>query len=115
MPRQARLDSPGTLHHIMIRGIEGRDLFNNDTDCKEFISRIEKIISKTGDKIVAWALMKNHAHLLIFSGRYGISKFMRCLLTGYALWYNRKYKRKGHLVRMLIQSTSNSDFHRPAC
>ena len=76
MPRQARLDSPGTLHHIMIRGIEGRDLFNEDRDRKEFIDRLSKIIQKTNDKIVAWSLMSNHIHLLVVSGQHGISKFI---------------------------------------
>ncbi len=104
MPRQARLDAPGTLHHIMIRGIEGRDLFNDEQDREEFVDRLSKIVQKTGDKIVAWVLMSNHIHLLVFSGQYGISKFMRCLLTGYALWYNRKYKRIGHLLQNRYKS-----------
>lgn len=99
MPRKARLDAPGTLHHVMIRGIEGRDIFNDDQDRKEFISRIGKLIPKTSDKILAWALMKNHVHLLFVSGNCGISKFMGRLLTGYALWYNRRYKRNGHLFQ----------------
>jgi len=30
MPRQARLDAPGTLHHVMIRGIEGANLFRKE-------------------------------------------------------------------------------------
>jgi len=104
MPRQARLDTPGTLHHVMIRGIEGTPIFRDDQDRGDFLSRIGQMVEKTGTKILAWTLMENHVHLLIFSGRQGISKFMRCLLTGYAIWYNRKYHRSGHLFQNRYKS-----------
>jgi hypothetical protein len=48
--------------------------------------------------------MENHVHLLVLSGPRGISQFMRCLLTGYALQYNRKYRRKGHLFQNRYKS-----------
>jgi len=85
MPRQARLDAPGTLHHVMIRGIEGREIFRDNADRKDFILRIGQLVEKTGTRILAWALMNNHVHLLLFSGHQGISTFMRRLLTGYAI------------------------------
>jgi REP element-mobilizing transposase RayT len=97
MARQARLDAPGTLRHVMIRGIEGTPIFRDDQDRANFISRISHLVEKTGTKILAWCLMDNH--LLVFSGQQGISKFMRCLLTGQAIWYNRKYHRSGHLFQ----------------
>ena len=97
MARQARLDSPGTLHRVMIRGTEGQLLFQEKRDRLNFLSRISKVSEGTGARILAWVLMSNHVHLLMFSGPPGISKFMRRLLTGYALWYNRKYHRRGHL------------------
>lgn len=104
MPRQARLDAPGTLHHVMIRGIEGLVLFRDDQDRQNFISRISQLMESTGTKILAWALMENHVHILMFSGHQGISKFMRCLLTGYAITYNRKYHRSGHLFQNRYKS-----------
>ena len=99
MPRQPRLDTPGTLHHIMIRGMEGIAIFRQDSDRQAFLDRLEKIIGVTGTRILAWVLMDNHVHLLIFSGPQGISQFMRRLLTGYAIYYNRKYSRRGHLFQ----------------
>jgi hypothetical protein len=48
--------------------------------------------------------MDNHVHLLMFSGGQGISKFMRRLLTGYAVWFNRKYHRIGHLFQNRYKS-----------
>ena len=59
MPRQARLDAPGTLHHVMIRGIERSDLFRDERDRGEFLSRIGELAGATETRILAWALMGN--------------------------------------------------------
>jgi REP element-mobilizing transposase RayT len=88
----------------MVRGIEGIPLFRDDQDRETFLRRIEKLIPSTGSRILAWTLMVNHVHLLMFSGNRGISTFMRCLLTSYALGFNRKYKRRGHLFQNRYQS-----------
>jgi len=104
MPRQARLDAPGTLHHVMIRGTEGAAIFREEKDRQNFLSRLAQISQDTGARILAWVLMANHVHLLIVSGPQGISKFMRRLLTGYAVWYNRKYHRGGHLFQNRYKS-----------
>lgn len=104
MPRRARLDAPGILHHVMVRGIEGCPIFRDDQDREDFISRIRQRVKKTGTKILAWVLMSNHVHLLIFSGPRGISEFMRSLLTGYAIRYNLKYQRSGHLFQNRYKS-----------
>jgi len=104
MPRQARLDAPGTLHHIMARAIDGTPLFRDRKDRENLLSRLPALLKMTGTTILAWALMDNHFHLLILSGQQKISKFMRCLLTGYALYYNRKYRRRGHLFQNRFKS-----------
>ena len=104
MPRQARLDAPGTLQHVMIRGIDGLEIFRDDQDREDFLLRIGQLVESTGTRILAWALMDNHVHLLLFSGHQGISKFMGRLLTGYALRYNRKYHRSGHLFQNRYKS-----------
>ncbi|MBM4278024.1 MAG: hypothetical protein FJ130_09125 [Deltaproteobacteria bacterium] len=104
MPRQARLDAPGVLHHIMVRGIEGSRIFRDEQDREDFLSRIGRQVEKTDTKVLAWALMDTHVHLLIISGSKGISKFMRGLLTGYAVRYNLKYRRHGHLFENRYKS-----------
>ncbi len=53
MPRQARLDAPGTLHHIIIRGIEGQEIFRDDRDREDFLSRIGQLVEETGTRIPA--------------------------------------------------------------
>jgi len=104
MPRKARLDAPGTLHHVMMRGTEGQSIFREDKDHQNFLSRLAQISEDTEARILAWTSMSNHVHLLMFSGSQGISKFMRRLLTGYAVWYNRKYHRTGHLFENRYKS-----------
>jgi putative transposase len=104
MPRRARLDAPGTLHHVMIRGIGGNPIFRENPDRQKFLSRLGQLSDVTGTRILAWVLMDNHVHLLLFSGFQGLSKLMRRLLTGYAVWYNRKYHRIGHLFQNRYKS-----------
>jgi len=57
MPRLARLDAPGVLHHAMGRGIEQRKIFKDDNDRVNFLDRLEKVLSETGTKCFAWILI----------------------------------------------------------
>lgn len=98
------MDAPGTLHHVMIRGIEGANIFRDDKDREHFLSRLGEIGKATGTRILAWALMDNHVHLLLFSGSSGLPSFMRKLLTGYAVWFNRRHQRAGHLFQNRYKS-----------
>ena len=104
MPRQARLDAPGTLHHVIIRGIEKRRIVNDEQDRRDFVSRLGKLASATDTTVYAWALMTNHAHLLLSSGSAGLAKFMRRFLTGYAVSYNLRHRRHGHLFQNRYKS-----------
>ncbi|MEA1991878.1 MAG: transposase [Thermodesulfobacteriota bacterium] len=99
MPRQARLDIPGTLHHVIVRGIERRKIVTDDQDRQDFVSRMGTIASETETAVYAWALMSNHAHILLRSGPSGLSRYMRRLLSGYAVSYNRRHRRHGHLFQ----------------
>ena len=83
MPRQARLDAPGTLHHVIVRGIEKRRIVDDRKDRENFVKRMGEIASDISTTIYAWALMRNHAHILLRSGNKGLSGFMRRLLSGY--------------------------------
>ena len=94
----------GDVGDVMVRGIEGCPIFCDDLDREDFIFRIRQRVKKTGTKILAWVLMNNHMHLLMFSGQRGLSEFMRSLLTGYAIRYNLKYRRSGHLFQNRYKS-----------
>lgn len=104
MPRQARLDAPGTLHHIMVRGINKSAIFKDDQDKTRFLERLGKIILDAECVVFAWVLMDNHAHILFKSGQKGMSGVMRKLLTWYAIYYNRRHHRSGHLFENRYKS-----------
>jgi len=104
MPRIARLDTPGLLHHIMIRGIERRRIFNDDKDRENFIERLSVLLPETKNKCYAWSFLPNHAHFLLRSGPGGIAGLMRRLLTGYAVSYNQRHKRHGPLFQNRYKS-----------
>jgi putative transposase len=99
MPRQARLDAPGILQHVILRGIEKGLIFQDEKDRRNFIDRMGGLAEETGTKIYAWALMANHVHILLRTGSMGLPKYMRRLLTGYALTYNRRHSRHGYLFQ----------------
>lgn len=104
MPRQARLDVPGALHHIMVRGINKSKIFQDNQDKERFIERLGQTIMEGKCTVYAWVLMKNHVHILFKSGRDGISAVMRKLLTWYAVYFNRRHKRTGHLFENRYKS-----------
>jgi len=103
MPRQPRLDIPGALHHIMVRGINKTDIFMDDQDRMNFLQRLGENITETKSSVYAWVLMSNHVHILFKSGKKGIST-MRKLLTWYAIYFNRRYNRSGHLFENRYKS-----------
>ncbi len=104
MPRQSRLDAPGVLHHVMIRGIERRNIFRSNTDRLDFIHRLASLLPETKTACYAWAFLPNHAHFLIRSGPSGIAFLMRKLLTGYAVSFNRRHRRAGQLFQNRYKS-----------
>jgi REP element-mobilizing transposase RayT len=104
MPRQPRLDIPYVLHHVIVRGIEKRDIFADDSDKERFVARLSALLTKGSMKCFAWSLMSNHFHLLLMPTMVSLSETMRCLLTGYAVYFNRKYQRSGHLFQNRYKS-----------
>jgi putative transposase len=104
MPRGARLDVPGTLHHVMGRGIDRTQIFRSNSDRERFLKCLEDLVDETGTRIPAWLLVGNHFHLLVFSGPRGLTPFMRRLLTRYAVYFNRRQRRSGHLFQNRYKS-----------
>ena len=99
MPRQARIDAPGALHHVIIRGIERKRIFEDDKDREDFLERLCGLLQEKPTPCYAWALMTNHVHLLLRTGQVPIASIMRRLLTGYAVRFNRRHHRHGHLFQ----------------
>jgi len=115
MPRGPRLDAPGVLHHVMIRGIERRTLFIDDDDRLDFLSRLERVLVRSDTACLGFALMGNHVHLLVRSGTTPLSRIMASLGTGYARRFNERHGRVGHLFQNRFRSDRiECDAHRLA-
>ena len=104
MPRQARLDAPGTVHHVILRGLDRGQIVADAQDREAFLARVGDLAATAGTRIYASALLQNHAHLPLRSGPRGLPQFMRRVLTGYALAYNRRHQRVGYLFQNRYKS-----------
>ncbi len=104
MPRAARLDIPGLLQHVIFRGVGRCDIFRDDTDRKRFLANLSKLLIQTGTECLAWSLMTNHVHLLLCPRQSRLAPLMRRLLTGYAIYFNLRHKRAGHLFQNRYKS-----------
>ncbi len=104
MPRKARIDAPGALQHVIIRGIERRKIFRSDYDRENFITRLAELIPECQIDCFAWSLLSNQGHFLLRTGVVPLSVFMSRLLTGYAGWFNKKYHRHGQLFHNRYKS-----------
>jgi REP element-mobilizing transposase RayT len=99
MPRGARIDAPGLIHHVTFRGIERRLIFVDDADRMALLLRLDRLALTIWFRILAWALMSNHVHLLMSTQRGELARFMARLETSYALYFNRRHGRAGHLFQ----------------
>jgi len=104
MPRKARIDAPGALHHIIVRGIERRKIFYDNSDRENFLERLGAVLAETNTPCFAWALIPNHQHMLLKTGSTPIATVMRRLLTGYAVSFNRRHRRHGQLFQNRYKS-----------
>jgi REP element-mobilizing transposase RayT len=104
MPRTARLDAAGILHHVIIRGIEKRSIFRGAADKDWFVQRLGALVQGSNTGCYAWALMTNHVHVLLRTGDMSLSTLMRRLLTGYAGYFNRRHGRHGQLFQNRYKS-----------
>jgi len=99
MPRHGRIDIAGQLYHVIARGNERKAIFVEKEDYEDFIARFKASLERTGGKCLAWCLMPNHFHLLTLRGGKPLAELMRRLMTGYAVSFNIKHRRAGHLFQ----------------
>ncbi|HYL79194.1 MAG TPA: transposase [Candidatus Acidoferrum sp.] len=88
----------------MMRGLERRVIFTDDTDRGDFLGRVAALADAGALTVYAWALLPNHAHLLVRTGTRPLPRSMRSLLTGYAGAFNRRHRRAGHLFQNRYKS-----------
>jgi len=104
MPRSARLDAPGVMHHVIGRGIERRKIFLDDQDRVDFLSRLAALAQDGSMDLYAWSLLPHHFHLLCKTQRSPLASSRRRLLTGYVVKLNRRHGRHGHLFQNRYKS-----------
>jgi len=104
MARARRLDAPGAVHHVMMRGIERRRIFRGDEDRLDFLTRLDRLLPEEGWRCFAWVVMPNHVHLVVQSARGGLSRLMARLNTGYARGFNVRHARSGYLFQNRFKS-----------
>lgn len=104
MARQKRLNLPGAVYHLITRGLNGAALFKDNQDRKEIIRRLAESLGTAKCLCYAWVLMNNHIHLLVRASEKPLSEFARILLTGYAIYFNRRHKRRGYLYQNRYKS-----------
>jgi putative transposase len=94
-----RLDAPGALHHIRVRGSDKTVIFREDRDKIKFLEKRGAAVTGGKGAVYVWVLMDNQVQLLFKSGEVGISTVMRKVLTWYAPYFKRRYRRTGHLFQ----------------
>ncbi|NTW71166.1 MAG: transposase [Eubacteriaceae bacterium] len=111
MPRQNRKKSLTGIHHVMLRGLDKRDIFIDNEDRRKFIDSIAKSKETGKFSLLGYCLMNNHVHILMKEGEeLGIS--IKRIAISYAQWHNGKYARVGHLFqnRFLSEPVENEEY-----
>ena len=109
MPRQARRKSESGIYHVMLRGINQQQIFEDSEDCEKFLQILKDCKAVSEYKLFAYCLMGNHIHLLIRESKEPIEQVMKRLATRFVYWYNIKYQRVGHLFQDRFKSEPVED------
>ena len=99
MPRHRRLQFAGAIYHVLSRGVEKSNIFYDREDHVVFISYLEKFCEKFCTYVHSYCLMYNHFHLILETKNANLSRFMQRVLGDYAMYFNYKYSRVGHLFQ----------------
>jgi REP element-mobilizing transposase RayT len=104
MPRPPRVHYPGAVYHVMARGVDGREIFADDLDRRNFMGTVLRLKTETPYSILAYCLMGNHFHFAIKVGASPLSQIMQRLLTSYVIGFNGRHSREGHLFQARYKS-----------
>lgn len=99
MARPPRIQYPGAFYHIIVRGNQQQDIFQDDQDRIEYLNRVDLYKERRDFVLYAYVLMRNHVHLLIETPKEPISKIMQLINFTYTRYFNRKYGKVGHLFQ----------------
>lgn len=112
MPRTARKQSETGIYHVMLRGINKQQIFEDAFDCKKFLYITKDYKATCHFQLHAYCIMGNHIHLLIEVGDTPLSEILKRIECRFVHWYNKKYQRTGHLFQDRFRSeVITDDFH----
>ena len=109
MSRMARKKSESGIYHIMLRGINRQQIFEDDEDRQRFLQTLLTYKAQCGYTIYAYCLMGNHIHLLLNEGKEEVSLVLKRIAGSYVYWYNWKYCRSGPLFQDRYKSEPVED------
>jgi len=92
-----RIEFPGALYHVISRGNKKADLFLDEKDYNVFLKKLAELKQESDFTLYCYCLMPNHFHFLLEAGQEPLSKIMQRLLTFYAVYFNARYKKTGHV------------------
>jgi putative transposase len=101
--RPLRIQLAGGFYHVTARGNERKKIFRSDLDRERFLSYLPELGARYHLSIHGYVLMENHYHLLLETAGENLSRAMQWLNTSYSQWFNRKYRRAGHLLQGRFQ------------
>ena len=99
MPRTERRKSASGIYHVMLRGINHQQLFEDEEDYLRFLSILRECKEVSEYKLYAYCLMGNHVHLLLQEGKESLDLIFKRIGSRFVYWYNLKYQRVGHLFQ----------------
>ena len=118
MPRQARKESCTGIFHVMMRGINHQNIFDDEEDNWQFINTLDRMRLRTDDNglpcgtnctYYGYCLMTNHFHLLIREREEKVGETVKRIASSYVYYYNKKYGRDGHLFKERFKSEPVND------
>lgn len=104
MARKPREKSSSGIYHIILRGINRQNIFEDDEDRLTFISSLERYKEISQCRIFAYCLMDNHVHILLQEVTEPIGMLIQRISSSYVIWFNRKHERCGHLFQERFRS-----------
>ena len=99
MARPIRVEFPGAVYHLMARGNERRAVFRDDQDRRQLVKTVAEMVEQFDLRVHAYCLMPNHYHLLVETPRGNLSQAVGWLQLTYAVRFNRRHRRSGHLFQ----------------
>ena len=99
MSRSWRIEYEGALYHLLSRGNEGKDIFDDDRDRTIFLDTVGEMSERFEMSVYAYVLMRNHYHLMIRTEKANLKKAMHWFGTTYTQRFNIRHSRNGHLFQ----------------